>query len=158
MPQDIVAEKSWNKLEYAFHLGKFKISSSSVNPDDIKKLDSLIDCIEKIQGMINRLRTSALSNSMVGAQDIDQLYFEEIENYKFSGNIGPILTSKIDDDTTVEEVIAEYEIKKDSYKDMLIRTETLLNKYLPKIKKSQNPYAVLAEIQDKFGLNFGLNK
>ena len=69
MPPEIVAEEAWHKLEYVFHHGKFILGSFPVDMNYIKKLNSKLECIERLQGMVNRLRNTKIPNLLVGAQD-----------------------------------------------------------------------------------------
>lgn len=153
MPKEIVDEKAWNKLEFVFQIGKFKTHDSVIDADRMQRLNTLLECIERFQGMINRIRINQTPNAMLGAAELSALYQQEIADYNAAGVMGPLLTSKVNDNTSVEEVIADYNISNESYKNTLIRTEAILNEYLPKIKSSSSPYSILAELAKKYGAN-----
>jgi hypothetical protein len=153
MPKEIVDERAWDKLEFVFQIGKFKTHDAVIDTGRIQRLNTLLECIERFQGMINRIRINQTPNAMLGAAELSVLYQREIDDYNSSGSIGPLLASKVNDDTSVEEVVAEYTLKNESYESSLIRTEVILNEYLPKIKSSPAPYSVLAELVKKYGAN-----
>lgn len=152
MPREIVDQWAWNKLEFAYHTGKFKEHNNAIDIERVQRLNTVLECIEKFQSMINGVRVNQSPNSMVGANEINSLYQQEIENYNKTGMIGTLLKSKMINGSSVEEVVAMYNIQVDSYKSILTRTETVLNEYLPKIKSSTDPYSVLAELTQKYGV------
>jgi hypothetical protein len=153
MPKEIVDERAWNKLEFVYQIAKFKTHDSIIDMARVQRLNTLLECIERFQGMINGIRMNQSINSMLGSGDLSVLYQQEVDNYATSGVIGPLLASKVNDDTSIEEVVANYNLQIESYKNCLIQTEAILNEYLPKIKSSSSPYSILAELAKKYGAN-----
>lgn len=153
MPADILEKNEWNSLEFNFQIGQFKLHNSIIDLPRIKKINTLLVCIERFQGMLNAIRINQSPYQMIGAADIALLYEKEIEEYNVSGIIGPLLTSKINDDTSIEEVITDFTLRQESYKNTLLMTEQILNEYLPKIKSSPTPNIILSELAVKYGAN-----
>jgi len=151
MPKEIVAEKAWSKLEYVFQTGSFTIGNTPIDIPKIQRLNTMLDCIERLQGMVNVMRINKSINPMVGGTELQALYQRELEEYNTIGVAGPLLESRVNDTTTIEEVVADLMLKQDLYNDMLIRTEKILNYYLPKVKSSKSPYSILIEVGEKFG-------
>jgi hypothetical protein len=156
MPKDIVTNREWHKLEHVFITGDYIVSSKPVDHARIKSLNSRLDCIERLQGMMNRIRMNKAVNSMIGAPELSLMYQQEIKDYEDNGTVGPLLSSRVTDDIPVEAVVAEYKIFNDSYKNVLTTTETILNQYIPQIRSSLDPYGIMMEIQEKYGARFRL--
>jgi hypothetical protein len=156
MPKDIVANQEWYKLEHVFISGDYIVSSKPVDYARIKLLNNRLDCIERLQGMMNRIRMNKSINSMIGAADLSLMYQKEIDEFDSTGTTGPLLSSRVTDDTPIEAVVAEYKIFSDSYKNVLIMTESILNQYVPQLRSSLDPYGIMMEIQEKYGARFRL--
>lgn len=152
MPGEVVEWGAWQKLEFILQTGKFKEHNTTIDTGRVQRLNAVLECIEKLQSMINSIRVNQSPSLMNGAPEINSLYQQEIENYNNTGVIGPLLGSRITDENSIEEVIAMYNLHHESYKNVLTRTETVLNEYLPKIKSSAEPHVVLAELMQKYGV------
>ena len=123
---------------------------SDIDLSRIQELNAKVDCIEQLYKSISYMRFLKNRN-MFGNSDLRGEYYKEIEEFNISAIAGPLLNSLVDDPENIQQGIMEFKIKDQSYIDFLILTETVVNKWGRKIKNSDDPYSVLANLRATMG-------
>jgi hypothetical protein len=116
------------------------------------KLATTIDCLEILARHISVSRFAKMTN-MSGYFFLVPEYQKEIENYRENGEIGPLLSSMVDNNDELPVVISEFEIKHQTAINFYILTETYWNKWSRMIRQSEDPTAVLTAFKNSIGMS-----
>jgi hypothetical protein len=134
-------------------MGGFSVESGQISDVDISRIEGLnvkADCLEQLSRSVSYMRYLKNRN-LFSNPELMPLYFKEIEQYKETSSVGPLLGSLVDDDADVPLAIEEFKVKYLTYQDFLIQSEAVYNKWSRKIKQSSDPVAVLEKMKSSIG-------
>jgi hypothetical protein len=134
-------------------MGGFSVESGQIPDADISRIEGLnvkADCLEQLSRSVSYMRYLKNRN-LFSNPELMPLYFKEIEQYKETTLVGPLLGSLVDDDADVPMAIEEFKVKYLTYQDFLIQSEAVYNKWSRKIKQSSDPVAVLVKMKSSIG-------
>jgi len=134
-------------------IGGFSVEAGQIPAEDIARIESLnvvADCLEQLSRSVSYMRYLKNRN-LFSNPELMPLYIKEIEEYRETMAIGPLLGSLVDDDADVPMAIEEFKIKYLTYQDFLIQSEAVYNKWSRKIKQSPNPVEVLEKMKSSIG-------
>ena len=152
LPAQIFSGLDVHLIEYNFASG-LSVTTTQISDADIQRIQGLnakADCLEQLSRSVSYLRFLKNRN-LFGNSDIRIEYQKEITEFDQTGRPGPLLGSLADDTSDIISVVAEYNIKNQTYIDFLILTEIRFNKWSRKITNSDDPYGVLEKLKTSIG-------
>ena len=152
LPEIPQVDKGIHVLEHHLMSG-FSVAAGQIPDSDIQRIESLnvkADCLEQLSRSVSYMRFLKNRNLFANSELVP-MYIKEIEEYKETLTVGPLLGSLVDDDADVPAAIEEFKIKYLTYKDFLIQSESVYNKWSRKIKQSDDPVAVLEKMKSSIG-------
>lgn len=108
-------------------------------------------CMEQASKIVNFMRFRRTKHVYAHPQVVT-LYNKEIDLYKSTQAVGPLLMSLVDDINDLPVALAEFEITNSQYNDFLISSEIMRNKWNRQIKNASDPESVLASIKQSIGM------
>jgi len=133
-------------LDWEFTIARrFKKHTSSLIEEHVTRFNLMneqLECLEQLSKMLNNLRFSRASN-MFAADRLVPMYIKDIETYRTTGQVTPLVASLADDPDELPVAIAEFEVKNNTFLEFLVNNEATWNKWSRKIKQSSQPKLVL---------------
>jgi len=132
----------------------FRKESTDLNDEQkarIKLSSDRADCLEQFSRAIGGMRFVRAVN-MFGRINLLPFYKDEINKYKATGEVGPLIDSLVDSEDELPIAVAEIEIINSTYDKFLLASEVQWNKWSRKIKKSNDPYSIIESIKQSTGM------